>query len=136
MLGLTLHLNDLHDTIGMTHNRFTDSRCVYLSKQVVHTELIKVVRPGDSAFKSLSKMSHEPAVTAVITALMSEKNKSRKKRQKIKVDMKPRLKRKKNLGFYETLIEGLQLEDESNKSYLRMTSENSADKRRYNLRKH
>ena len=119
----------------MTHNRFTDSRCVYLSKQVVHTELIKVVRPEDSAFKSLSKMSHEPAVTAVITALMSEKNKSRKKRQKIKVDMKPRLKRKKNLGFYETLIEGLQLEDESNKSYLRMTSENSADKRRYNLRK-
>ena len=43
--------------------------------------------------------------------------------------MKPRLKRKKNLGFYETLIEGLQLEGESNKSYLRMTSENSADKR-------
>ena len=129
MLGLTLHLNDLHDTIGMPQNRFTDSRCVYLSKQVVHTELIKVVRPGDSAFKSLSKMSHEPAVTAVITALMSEKNKSRKKRQKIKVDMKPRLKRKKNLGFYVTLIEGLQLEDESNKSYLRMTSENSADKR-------
>ena len=81
MLGLTLHLNDLHDTIGMTHNQFTDSRCVYLSKQVVHTELIKVVRPEDSAFKSLSKMSHEPAVTAVITALMSEKNKSRKKRK-------------------------------------------------------
>ena len=129
MLGLTLHLNDLHDTIGMPQNRFTDSRCVYLSKQVVHTELIKVVNPEDSAFKSLSKMSHEPVVTAVITALMSEKNKSRKKRQKIKVDMKARLKRKKNLGFYETLIEGLQLEDESNKSYLRMTSENSADKR-------
>ena len=84
MLGLTLHLNDLHDTIGMPQNRFTDSRCVYLSKQVVHTELIKVVHPEDSAFKSLSKMSHEPAVTAVITALMSEKNKSRKKRQKRK----------------------------------------------------
>ena len=84
MFSLTLHLSDLYDTIGMTQNRFTDSRCVYLSKQAVHTELIKVVRPDDSAFKSLSKVSHEPAVTAVITALMSEKNKSRKKRQKRK----------------------------------------------------
>ena len=50
--------------------------------------------------------------------------------------MKPRLKRKKNLGFYETLLEGLRLEDESKKSYFRMASENSADKRRYYLRKH
>ena len=50
--------------------------------------------------------------------------------------MKPRLKRKKNLGFYETLLEGLRLEDESKKSYFRMASENSADKRRCNLRKH
>ena len=84
MLGLTLHLNDLHDTIGMTHNRFTDSRCVYLSKQVVHTELIKVVHPEDSAFKSLGKMSHEPAVTAVITALMSEKKQVKEKETKNK----------------------------------------------------
>ena len=84
MLGLTLHLNDLHDTIGMTQNRFTDSPCVYLSKQVVHTELIKVVHPEDSAFKSLSKMSHEPAVTAVITALMSEKKQVKEKETKNK----------------------------------------------------
>ena len=51
------------------------------------------------------------------------KNKSREKRQKRKVVMKPCLKRRKE--FYETLLVELRLEDQYNyKNYLRMTSEN------------
>ena len=39
--------------------------------------------------------------------------------------MKPWLKRRKNLGFYETLLAELRSEDECNyKDYLQMTSEN------------
>ena len=57
-------------------------------------------------------MSQEQTSPAVIVTLISDKNKSRKKRQKRKVGMKPWLKRRKNLGFYETLLAELQLEDE------------------------
>ena len=58
--------------------------CTYTNVQVVHTELIKVVRTDYSAFKSSSKMIQEQATVAVIIALISEKNKSRKKRKKEK----------------------------------------------------
>ena len=54
--------------------------CVYTIIQVVHTEFIKVVLTKYSAFKSSSKMIQEQAAAAVIIALISEKNKSRKKR--------------------------------------------------------
>ena len=63
------------------------------------------MRTGYSTFKSLSKMTQEQATAAVIIGLTSEKNKSRKKRQERKVGMKPWLKRKKNVGFYETAAE-------------------------------
>ena len=76
--GLTL--NDLYDTTCMTHNRFSNFHCVYTIIQVVHTEFIKVVLTEYSAFKSSSKMIQEQAAAAVIIALISEKNKSRKKR--------------------------------------------------------
>ena len=85
--GLTL--NDLYDPTCMTHNRFSDSHRVYIIIQVVHTEFIKVVRTEYSAFKSSSKMVQEQATAAVIIALISEKNKSRRKRQKRKVCVKP-----------------------------------------------
>ena len=52
--------------------------CVYTIIQVVHTEFIKVVLTKYSAFKSSSKMIQEQAAAAVIIALISEKNKSRK----------------------------------------------------------
>ena len=39
--GLTL--NDLYDTIGLTHNQFSDFHCVYIFIQVVHTEFIKIL---------------------------------------------------------------------------------------------
>ena len=59
-------------------------------------------------------MSQEEAATPVVIVLISEKNKSRKKRQKRKVGILPRVKRRKNLGFYETLLPELWLEDEFN----------------------
>ena len=69
-------------------------------------------------------MIQEQATAAVIIALTSENNKSRKKRKK-RVCVKPWLKRRKNLEFYETLPAELQLEDEYNYNIiLRMTSEN------------
>ena len=74
--GLTL--SDLYDTTCMTHNRFSNFHCVYTIIQVVHTEFIKVVLTEYSAFKSSSKMIQEQAAAAVIIALISEKNKSRK----------------------------------------------------------
>ena len=81
-------------------------------------------------------MSHEQAASAVIIALISKKNKSRKKRQKRKVRIKLWLKRRKNLGFYETLVAELRSEDEYNyKNYLQMalkTRNMSADKRWHN----
>ena len=79
-------------------------------------------------------MIQEQAATAVIIALISERKKSRKNRKKKRVCVKPWLKRRKNLEFYETLLAELRLEDEYNYNILlRMTSENiSADKRRHN----
>ena len=73
--GLTL--NGLYDTTCMTHNRFSNFHCVYTIIQVVHAELIKMFY---STFKSSSKMIQELDAAAVIIALISEKNKSRKKR--------------------------------------------------------
>ena len=64
----------------MTHNRFSNFYCAYTIIQVVHTEFIKVVRSDYSGFKSSSKLIQEQAT--VIIALISEKNKSRKNRQK------------------------------------------------------
>ena len=55
-------------------------------------------------------MIQEQAVAAVIIGLNSEKNKSRKKRKKKKC-VKPWLKRRKNLEFYETLLADLWLEE-------------------------
>ena len=104
----------------MTRTLFLVFHCVYTFTQVIHTEFIKVAHTENSAFKSLSKMSQEEAAAAIIIALISKKNKSRKKRQQRKVGMKPRLERRKNLRFYQTLLAELQLEDE----YLRMTFEN------------
>ena len=50
---------------------------------------------------------------------------SEKKEEKKKVNIKPWLIRRKSVGFYETLLAGLRLEDEYNyKNYLRMTSGN------------
>ena len=65
----------------MTHNRFSKFHCVYTTIQVVHTEFIKVALTEYSAFKSSSKIIQEQAA-AVIIALISEKNKSRKNRKK------------------------------------------------------
>ena len=64
----------------MTHNRFSDSHCVYTFIQVINTKFIKVVRTKYSAFKSSNKISQEQAAPALVT----EKNKPRKKRQKRK----------------------------------------------------
>lgn len=69
--------------------------------------VIKGFQTEYSAFKSLTKMSHKQAASAVIVALISEKNSSKKNKCKKKVDVKPWLKRSKNLGFYETLLEEL-----------------------------
>ena len=70
-------------------------------------------------------MIQEQATAAVIIALTSENNKSRKKRKKKRVCVKPWLKRRKNLEFYQTLPAELQLEDEYNYNIiLPMTSEN------------
>ena len=84
--------------------------------KVVHTEFIKVFR---TAFKRLSKMSEEQVAAAAFIVLIFENNKSRKKIQKRKFDMKPWFKRRKNLVFYETLLVELRLEYEyNNKNYL------------------
>ena len=73
----------------MTHNRFSDFRCIYTFIQFAHNGFIKVVCIEYSAFKSLSKMSEEQAAAAaaaaaaaVIIAIIFEKNKSRKKRSR------------------------------------------------------
>ena len=69
-------------------------------------------------------MIQDQATAAVIIALTSENNKSRKKRKK-RVCVKTWLKRRKNLEFYQTLPAELQLEDEYNYNIiLPMTSEN------------
>ena len=102
----------------MTHNRFSNFHCAYNFIQVVHTEFIKVVRTEYSTFKSSRKMIQEQAAVAVIVALIFEKNKSSEKRQKRRVCVKPWLKRRKNIGFYETLLAELRLEDEYNHKIL------------------
>ena len=79
LLKTGLTLNDLYDITCMTHNRFSNFHWAYINIQVVHTEFIKVVHTGYSAFKSSSKTIQEQAASAVISALISEKNKSRKK---------------------------------------------------------
>ena len=71
-------------------------------------------------------MIQEQAVAAVIIGLNSEKNKSRKKRKKKKC-VKPWLKRRKNLEFYETLLADLWLEEYNYNILLWMTSENSEE---------
>ena len=63
-------------------------------------------------------MIQEHAATAVIIALISEKNKSGKKRKKRRACVKPWLKRRKNFEFYETLLSELQLKDEYNYNIL------------------
>ena len=73
----------------MTQNRFSDFQCVYAIIQVVHTEFIKVVHIEYSTFKSSSKMTEEQGAAAVIITLISEKNKSREKKQKERVCVKP-----------------------------------------------
>ena len=70
-------------------------------------------------------MIQEQAAAAVIIALIFEKNKSRKKRQKTRVCVKPWLKKRKSLEFYETLLVELRLKDEYDYNILlRMTIEN------------
>ena len=101
--------NDLHGSQSVF--RISDFQ-IFTFIQVVHTELIKVVRTEYSAFKSLSKMIQEKAAAAVVIAIISKKNKSRKKRQKRKVGIKSWLKRRRN--FCETLLAELRLEDQYN----------------------
>ena len=92
---------------------------------VVHAEFIKVVLIEYSASKSSSKMILELAAAAVIIALISEKNKSKKKRWEKSLCAKPWLKRRKILKFYETLLAELRLKEEYNYNILlRMTSGN------------
>ena len=121
--GLTL--NDLYDTTCMTHNRFSNFHCVCTIIQVAHTQFIKVVLTEYSAFKSSRKMIQKQAAEAVLIALISEKNKSKKKDKERRICVKPQFKRRKNLEYYETLLPELQLEDEYNYNILlRMTSKN------------
>ena len=89
----------------MTHNRFSNFHCVYTIIQVVHTELIKVVLIEYSAFKSSSKMIQELAAAAVIIALISEKNKSKKKRGKKSLCVKAWLKRRKTQNFMKLCLQ-------------------------------
>ena len=90
-----------------------------------HTNCSYQVLTEYSVFKSLSKLIQEQAAVAVITALISEKNKSSEKRKKKESVWNLALKEEKNLGFYETLFAELRLEDEHNYNILlRMTSEN------------
>ena len=70
-------------------------------------------------------MIQNQAAKAVIITLIYEKNKSKKKKKNWRVYVKPWLKRRKNLEYYETLLPELQLEDEYNYNILlQMTSEN------------
>ena len=70
-------------------------------------------------------MIQEQAAAAVIIALISKKKLVKKKRKKRRVCVKPWLKRRRNLEFYETLLAELLLEEEYNyKILLLITSEN------------
>ena len=55
MIKAGLTLNDLYDTTGMTHNRFSDFHWVYTIMQVVHTKFIKVFHTEYSVFRNSSK---------------------------------------------------------------------------------
>ena len=79
-----------------------------------------------SSFKSSSKIIQELAAAAVIIALISEKNKLRKKRGGgWSLCVKPWLKRRKNVEFYEALLAELRLKEEYNYNILlQMTSVN------------
>ena len=76
----------------MTHNRFSNFHCAFTIIQVVHTKFMKVARTDYSAFKSSRKMIQKQAAAAVTVALISEKNKWKKKRKKESVS---------NLGLKE-----------------------------------
>ena len=80
--------------------------------QVVHTEFTKVILNRLFSLREVNQNDSKQAVAAVTVALISEKNKLKKKR--LKVCMKPWLKRRKNLGIYETLLAELRLGDKYN----------------------
>ena len=68
-------------------------------------------------------MIEEPAAAAVIIALIFEKNKSMKKRQKRRVCLKPWLKRIKTLDFMKLCLQNCGLKTSIIITfYLRMTS--------------
>ena len=70
-------------------------------------------------------MIEEPAAAAVIIALIFEKNKSMKKRQKRRVCLKPWLKRRKTLDFMKLCLQNCGLKTSIIITfYLRMTSKN------------
>ena len=87
----------------ISHIRFR----IFIAFTIWYKLFTKVFQTEYSAFKSLTKMSHKQVTSAVIVALISEKNSSKKKKYKRKVDVKPWLKRSKNLGSYETLRDEL-----------------------------
>ena len=90
----------------MTHNQFWDFYCPYTIIQAIHTEFKKVPLTEYSAFKSSIKMIQEQAVAAVITALISEFNNSRRKRKKEESVWNLDLKEEK---IYKTFLAKLQL---------------------------
>ena len=63
---------------------FINFNWVHTVIEVVHTVFIKIVLLEYLAFKTSNKMTQYQAATAVITALISEKIKARKKRRKTK----------------------------------------------------
>ena len=85
---------------GLTLNDLYDIICLHF-----HTSCSCLVYKSCSyrifSIKSLSKMSQDQAAEAVITALLTKENKSRKKRQKRNIGIKPWLKRRKSLEFYD-----------------------------------
>ena len=74
-------------------------------------------------------MSQEQAAAAVNVAITSDKNRQRKTRKKKERPVRNwGFKEGKNVGFYETLLAELGLEEEySYKKYLWMTSKNFAE---------
>ena len=108
----------------MTHNRFSNFHCVYTIIEVVHSQFKKVVVIEYSAFKSSSKVIQRKCCRSSYYCT-NFREKQSKKKEKGRVSVKPWLKRRKNLEYYETLLPELQLEDEYNYNILlQMTSEN------------
>ena len=105
----------------MSHNRLSNSKGIYTIIQVVHTKFIKVALTDYSVQEKLE----EQVAAAVIIALTSEKKQVNKKRkEKRRVCVKPWLKIRKKIFFYETLLAELLLQEEySYNILLRMTSE-------------